>query len=252
MNIWPYGVITSKGIALQTKLIAGTTLTITRAVVGAGFVPPPLLKDQTAVSDPRQTLALQTISYPEEGKCALPMILDNTGLAEGYTAHQLGIFANDPDEGEILYCILGTATGGDKDGTVVPSEAEMAGYGAEWTIYFRYGQADGVVVTVDSSVWVSKETMQKYIASEIKAITLAEIDDAWGSEGGSIGGGGSGEGGTGIYTLDHSQLYNRDAYDQHPIESITGLEEALEAAEGSEIDSNIIEIAWESATNDNE
>ena len=105
MNIWANAVITNKGLALQAKLIAGTTLTITRAVIGTGYVTPGLLAQQTAVTNERQELTSGAATYPSKGMCALPLRLSNAGLDEGYTAKQVGIYAMDPDEGEILYFI---------------------------------------------------------------------------------------------------------------------------------------------------
>ena len=194
MNIWQNAVITNKGLALQAKLIEGHTLNITRAVTGAGWVNPALLLQQTAASDPRQPLKFHAVSYPEEGKCAVPVTLDNVGLATGYTAHQLCFFAMDPDEGEILYAIAGSTTNSEKDGTVVPSETEMPGYGAEWTFYFQYGNADGITVVVDPANAVTWKDMEAYIASHFIAITNPEIDSIFPGSGSSSGGG---EGGTG-------------------------------------------------------
>lgn len=202
MNIWQNAAITQKGLALQAKLIEGHTLQITRAVTGAGWVNPVLLKQQTDIIDPKQTLTFHPVSYPEEGKCALPLTLDNVGLATGYTAHAVGVFAMDPDEGEILYFIAGSTTSEDKDGTVVPSETESPGYGAEWTFYFQYGQADGVTVVVDPEGVVLRNEMQDFVERYIVevmggtfiAITNDEIDSIFpgdatggGEEGGSGG-----------------------------------------------------------------
>lgn len=155
MNIWENAVITDKGLSLQAKLIAGTTLTITKAVTGAGFVTPGLLHAQTAVTDEKQELAFSSVTYPDTGRCAVPVTLTNEGLPTGYRALQIGLYAMDPDEGEILYFIAQADE--QLSGTVVPSGAEMPGYSAEWTFYFQYGQADGVVVSVDPSNTVTKK-----------------------------------------------------------------------------------------------
>lgn len=194
MNIWQNAAITNKGLALQAKLIEGNKLQITRAVTGAGWVNPALLQQQTAVSDPKQTLIFHPASYPEQGKCAVPVTLDNIGLATGYTAHQLGFYALDPDEGEILYAIAGSTTNEEKDGTVVPSETEMPGYGAEWTFYFQYGNADGVTVVVDAANTVTWVDMRTYVAERVTAITYAEIDSVFPWPGGSH----EGEGADGV------------------------------------------------------
>lgn len=146
MNIWENAVITNKGLALMAKLIEGTTLTITRAEVGAGSVTPGLLQQQTSVTDPKQALQFQPISYPETGKCAVPVFMNNDDVTSGYTAMQVGCYAEDPDDGEILYFIAQASSG---SGTIIPSASEMPGYSAEWTFYFQYGQADSVNVSVD-------------------------------------------------------------------------------------------------------
>ena len=160
MNIWENAVITSKGINLLAKLIEGTSMTITRVVTGDVYVTPGLLQQQTEISNPKQTIDIQSVSYPEEGKCAVTATLSNDELNSGYTAMQVGCYAMDPDEGEILYFIAQA----EKDtGTKIPSASEMPGYSAEWTFYFKYGQADGVNVTVDPSNSVTIAMAKKMI-----------------------------------------------------------------------------------------
>lgn len=250
MNTWENAVITQKGLALQSKLIQGNSLIITRAVIGSGYVSPSLLREQTAVTNPVQELVFSSTSYPAEGKCALTMRMTNDEVQTAYLARQIGVYATDPDEGEILYFIMGAPT--ETGGTDVPSATEMPGWSSEWEAYFQYGQADDVTVVVDPSNTVSKSEMEAYVKSEIVSITIPEIDAILGDlgSGGSTGDSGEsgGEAGTGVYTLDHSLLYNRDAADQHPIESITGLEDALTAAEGKQLDSTSVETAWANAT----
>lgn len=148
MSKWTNGVITTKGLALQAKLIAGTTLQITRAVTGTGYITPGLLQNQTAVSGEIQQLTFRPVSYPAEGKCKLTCDLNNDSVETGYTAMQVGIYAYDPDEGEILYFIDQAESG---TGTIIPSATEMPGYSAEWNFYFQYGHADNVTVVLDAS-----------------------------------------------------------------------------------------------------
>ena len=174
MNIWANTVMTQKGRALQAKLIEGTTLQITRAVTGTGFVTPGLLSEQTAVSGEKQPITFQPVVYPEEGKCALTMKLGNDELAEGYLATQVGVYAMDPDEGEIVYFIA-QATSANK-GTEIPAAHESPGYTAEWTFYVQYGQADEVTVMVDPTHAVSFGEMEDYINQRFVPITNEQID----------------------------------------------------------------------------
>lgn len=174
MNIWENAVITTKGRALLSKLIAGNTLDITRAVVGAGTVTPGLLLDQTSVTDEMQTISITGITFPEAGKCALTCNLRNNGLKTGYTAMQVGVFATDPNEGEILFFIAQASAG---TGTIIPSESEMGNYSAEWTFYFQYGQADGVNVTVDPAAAVTQAKMEVYVQGYIEEHVNPVLDE---------------------------------------------------------------------------
>lgn len=179
MNVWANAVITEKGLSLLAKLTQGNTLNITKAITGAGFVTPGFLSKQTEITNPKQTLKLKAVSYPEVGTCKFPVVLTNEGLAAGYDATQVGAFADDPDEGEILFFIVQAMD--TESGTTVPSEKDMPGYSAEWTFYFRYGQADGVNVTVDPSDMVSRSEMEDYISSRFIPITNQKINALFGS-----------------------------------------------------------------------
>ena len=175
MNTWENTVITSKGFSLLSKLTQGHTLKITTAEAGTGFVTPGLLAMQTQVSNPVQTLSFRPVSYPEEGKCSLPVFITNDGLETGYEATQIGVYAEDPDDGNILFFIAQSVTAA--KGTTVPSAEEMPGYSAEWVFYLQYGQADGVEVTVNPTNTVSRAEMIQYVNETILSITNEEIDE---------------------------------------------------------------------------
>lgn len=171
MNVWANAVITEKGLALLSKLTQGNTLDIVDAVTGAGYVTPGLLYKQTEVTNPKTSLKARAVSYPEEGKCAIPLTMTNDGLETGYEATQVGVFADDPDEGKILFFIAQSITA--DNGTTVPSETEMPGYCAEWTFTLQYGQADGVNVTVSPANTVNRTEVQTMID-----VAIAEFDSS--------------------------------------------------------------------------
>lgn len=156
MSAWTNGTYTHKGITLLTKLTQGNSLKITRAVTGTGYVNPDTLAYQTKVTGIKQQLAFKAASYPATGTCKLPMFLTNQGLSTGYKARQIGLYATDPDEGEILYFIAQSS-----DGTDVPSASEMPEYSATWSFYFRYGQADKVTVNVDPSHTITEDMLKE-------------------------------------------------------------------------------------------
>lgn len=160
MAVWENAIITNKGLALLAKLASGNALSLVRAVAGAGRVEPVELKYMTAVMEEKQELSFATQSYPEEGKCAVPVKLSNSGVSVSYAVHQIGIMAFDPDEGEILFMISQETSG---TGTEIPSANQTPGFSAAWTFYLQYGQADGVEVTVDPANAITAGEVQALI-----------------------------------------------------------------------------------------
>lgn len=174
MNIWENAVLTDKGIALLAKLIAGETLHITRGVTGSGYDTPGLLVKKESVTSPMQQIYFRETSYTEAGECALKCYITNVGLNVAYTATQIGIYATDPDEGEILFFITQAPSG---KGEEVPSESEMPGYSSEWTFYFKYGRAGNVSINVDPSNTVSVEMFNEGMGKKANASTEIKNTD---------------------------------------------------------------------------
>ena len=244
MNIWNHAVITYKGLALQAKLIAGNTLEITKVVVGSGYVDPDLLRDQVAVTDPQQTLTqVASITYPEQGQCAIRIKITNDDVAANWTARQVGFYAMDPDEGEILYFLAQADEG---TGTLVPSDTEMYDYSAEWTFYFKYGQADNVTVVVDPSNTVSWDEMESYVQEALKDFKPGDFIPI--SEKGAA---------NGVATLDgtarltESQIPDIDCgiWDESPVDiEVQEHNVTPETHESMIVDGNNLEVMDESTT----
>jgi len=100
MNI--QGTYTNKGLALTAKTAAGACLRVTHVVGGSGHTTD--VPGATALSEIRQTLTVG------EARCTgdtavLPVTLAAVGLESSYTLTELGVYAEDPNEGEILYCV---------------------------------------------------------------------------------------------------------------------------------------------------
>ena len=100
MNI--QGTYTNKGLALTAKTAAGACLRVTRVVGGSGHTAD--VPNAAQLPEIRQTLAVG------EARCAgntavLPVTLAAVELGATYTLTELGVYAEDPNEGEILYCV---------------------------------------------------------------------------------------------------------------------------------------------------
>lgn len=94
------GYFTRRGLELSAKLASGANLQITRVVAGSGATADTLAV--TTLPQPRQTLAVNTPT--RSGTTATIPATLTAALAEtSYTLTELGVYAADPDQGEILY-----------------------------------------------------------------------------------------------------------------------------------------------------
>ena len=106
MAEWNGGILTNKGRALEAKVEAGTCkLTLTKMKVGDGS--PATIETMTDLASPRQIIAISSITPSDDGSCDVAGVLTNAELQKGFYIRELGIFATDPDDGEILYRLSG-------------------------------------------------------------------------------------------------------------------------------------------------
>lgn len=94
------GHFTGKGLSLAAKLSVGSPLVITRVAAGSGVTQNPV--NATSLSQIRQTLTVNTASC-SGSTATIPVTLAAALAQESYALTELGVYAQDPDEGEILY-----------------------------------------------------------------------------------------------------------------------------------------------------
>ena len=105
-------VIPQKGLALLAKLHSGSTLEITRVMIGDGQVPDTgNLRDlEDLVAPIAQAASTKPVTVGTTTSFVVQYRNDlNGGLDRDININEYGVFANDPDEGEILlyYANLG-------------------------------------------------------------------------------------------------------------------------------------------------
>lgn len=100
-------VITEKGLALLQKVQQRTLkLTYTQITTGAGeYTGTEDLSGATALKDQRQSVQISSISAVNSITVKLVAVISNTGLEQGYRITEVGIWAKDPDEGDILFSL---------------------------------------------------------------------------------------------------------------------------------------------------
>jgi len=104
--------ITKQGWHLLAKLLAGDKLEISKIMVGSGKVPEGVNPGE--ITELVRPVALATSTVPQVEDKQVSFIVEyrndlNGGLAEGFWLNEFGVYANDPDNGEILlyYATMG-------------------------------------------------------------------------------------------------------------------------------------------------
>ena len=148
MSKWENTTMTQHGQDMLDALIAGTKkMNITRAVVGSGTVAVTKLATQTEVTGPVQEATLGDV-FIVDGAVTIPVIITNTNLNTGYTAKQIGIFAQAEGEEEILFFIAQS----DTNGQDIPSKDEPPhGFTAEFHFTIDTGTVNNMTITVNSA-----------------------------------------------------------------------------------------------------
>ena len=109
MANWQGAILTNKGRALQAKVEGGLCqLALTKLKTGDGTLAPgQTLEALTDLVSPKQNIAISAVVVDEDqpGVVYVKGILSNASLTTGYLVKELGLFATDPDDGEILYAV---------------------------------------------------------------------------------------------------------------------------------------------------
>lgn len=155
MANWNNAVITDQGKQLINKIMSGETVNITKVKAGSGSVPLIDLRSQTSLVSEKQTLSVVDISS-DDTTTSVKVILTSESLTESYKLQQIGFYANDPDNGEILYAISQ-----DSEGNTIPSKDETPMYSITFQFYFTFENDKSMSVVVDNDSFVTNKMLQE-------------------------------------------------------------------------------------------
>jgi len=146
--------LTNKGLALQAKAQIGTQLQFTRSGIGDGTLEPEQeIKDLNVLISEKKTLDIGDMSVIGDGTVRIRIYVTNEDLAEGFFVREIGIFANDPDEGEILYCYTNAGAFAD----YLPADQGSTVIESIHNITTTIGEAENVSITVESGIYVTQQ-----------------------------------------------------------------------------------------------
>ena len=173
MAEWSNATMTDIGADLQAKVNAGKTkLTFTKIKVGSGVNATNPLALTDVISSKWETT---NIIVKREGKIvSVDTFITNSGITEAFRMSEIGLFANDPDKGEILYAYLT-----DPEPDRMPAEGGAVVVSQELTIGMMFSNTGNVSLTVNMGALVNQEQLKEHnsstsshspITDQIKAI----------------------------------------------------------------------------------
>ena len=175
MANWIGTILTNKGKTLQGKVEAGKCkLELTKMKIGSGILENGRdLEGLIELIHSEQEIGLSEIETMDTGECVVHATLSNINVKTGFYARELGLYATDPDEGEILYAIT---TDGNPDYIQAYGGTTTISYDIALTIIVD--NATHTVATIDPEGLVTEAKLQRHDADTAAHTALATtIDD---------------------------------------------------------------------------
>ncbi len=158
-------VLTDKGRLLLNKMIAGECdLIATKAATGDGETMEGVdLKKWTELKNQRQVFGISSFSRMEDKIC-IRFVISNydpgsgAGLEEEYRVQEIGVFAEDPEEGEILYAVSIADAG---KGDFIPAYDETSPVTVTVNAYLVVGNGGNVLIRVSPDAYATAADVEE-------------------------------------------------------------------------------------------
>lgn len=97
-------IFTNKGKLLQSKAQSGVNLNFTRMAIGDGELSGQAIQELNGLINEKKSISITTLKVQDSGKVQVGGIISNQDIITGFYWREVGLFADDPDVGEVLYC----------------------------------------------------------------------------------------------------------------------------------------------------
>lgn len=183
MAAFPKMTLTNAGQALQTKVLAGETLTFTRIALGDGQLNGQPIAPLTALISQKATVEVDSVRVVNTSTAQVAGFFSNADISTGFWWRETGVFAQDPDVGEILYGYTNAGDAGDYIPTVADTRIEKYIYcsiavasattvditipSSDTYIPMSQKGAAGGVATLDSGGKVPEDQLPDLVAQKV-------------------------------------------------------------------------------------
>ncbi len=160
MSNWSGFTLTNMGADLQAKINAGvTTLALTKIGLGSGSGSGSI-NALTQMFNKVQDVQISKIT-PNNNIVEVDFTLTNKGLNAAYKMSEMGIFATDPDEGEILFAYMT-----DSSPDTMPADGSATVVSLDVTLNITFSNTGKVSATIDTGAFVTHEDLNTHNSTE--------------------------------------------------------------------------------------
>lgn len=190
--------ITIQGIELiQKTQLQDVKLEFSKIVVGSGeYAETEDLSARTVLKEPVQEIPISSFTVENSQTVKLSAVISNVDILQPYYIREIGVFALDPDKGEILYS-LAAAFPGKAD--YLPAYDGIAPITIGLTTFSVVSNTENVTIRADTGAYASAADLEQLkekvdgladeVAEGFEEMTESDVTHIWGTSGGSGGDG---------------------------------------------------------------
>ena len=160
MSNWSSTQLTDLGRALDAKVTAGTTLlSFTKMKLGSGTETAEDIPAMTDLVSPKLVLGISScaVSASDDTICELISVASSSDVEESFVVRELGVFATDPDVGEILYAVMLDSTP-----DTMPNENVSSPVTVTYQVNIVSANASSITAVIDPAGLVTASVLQAH------------------------------------------------------------------------------------------
>ena len=184
MANWTGGRLTKAGRDLQIKVEAGRCkLELTKIKLGDGTEGVDATDNLTDLVGPKAVFGISSV-VAKDGMCTVTGVISSSSVTAAFYAREWGLFAKDPDRGEILYMISL-----DPNPESIPPKTAALKQAATYAMNIVVSNAANIVANIDPAGLVTIKILQDYLSKKVSkngdtmtgALTLPRLNFAYNS-----------------------------------------------------------------------
>ncbi|WP_298594729.1 phage tail protein [uncultured Mitsuokella sp.] len=156
MANWTGGQLTKAGRDLQIKVEAGAKLELTKIKLGDGTEGADGVDTLTDLVGAKAVFGISSIEA-KDGMCTVTGVISSSNVTAGFYAREWGLFAKDPEKGEILYMIALDPTP-----DMIPPKTAALQQAATYAMNIVVSNAANIEARIDPAGLVNVEMLNRH------------------------------------------------------------------------------------------